>query len=365
MHESYSQIILPFHSSPELLEKYVNASGGIRTGKLMEHLDSLAGSSAYKHLLGPDVNRLGDLGERGFYVVTAAVDRLDMLESLSSPVRDLRISGQVISTGRSSMEVAVKIESLDPEGDSAADGKTVMLGRFSMVCRDAHTHKARPVNPLILSTPEEKQLFAIGEDQKSRKQSHSLRALSKVPPTSEEAQALHDLFLTYGQEGSAEKKSKRVWLSETKLENSLLMFPQERNVHQKIFGGYLMRLAYELGFTTATLFTRHPVRFLSLDGISFKRPVPIGSILRLTSHVAHTESTPEYPTLVNVGVKANVVDVATGSEITTNHFSFTWCTDDGEPLSRIVVPRSYEDAMMWLEGKRALDIGAEIRALRK
>ena len=28
------------------------------------------------------------------------------------------------------------------------------------------------------------------------------------------------------------------------------------SVHQKIFGGFLMRLAYELGFTTARLFTR-------------------------------------------------------------------------------------------------------------
>lgn len=32
-----------------------------------------------------------------------------------------------------------------------------------MVCRDATTHKAAPVNPLKLSTNEEKQLFALGE----------------------------------------------------------------------------------------------------------------------------------------------------------------------------------------------------------
>jgi hypothetical protein len=68
-----------------------------------------------------------------------------------------------------------------------------------------------------------------------------------------------------------------------------------------------MRLAYEvhklllcqvtdfdgcikLGFTNASVFTRGSVRFLSLDGISFARPVPIGSILRLTSHILHTSS---------------------------------------------------------------------------
>ena len=52
--------------------------------------------------------------------------------------------------------------------------------------------------------------------------------------------------------------------------------------------GYLMRLAYELGFTAASVFTgkRH-LRFFSLDGIWFERPVAIGSVLRLTARVTH------------------------------------------------------------------------------
>ena len=75
MHDSYSQIELPFASTPELLEQYVNAWGGIRIGKLMEHLDSLAGSIAYKHMLGPNVETISNVKERGFYIVTAAVDR--------------------------------------------------------------------------------------------------------------------------------------------------------------------------------------------------------------------------------------------------------------------------------------------------
>jgi acyl-coenzyme A thioesterase 9 len=97
MNDSYSELILPFGSDPQLLEQYTNASGGIRMGKsvaeiiqavipfcfelttrddrLMEHLDSLAGSIAYKHMLGPDVETLGQIHERGFYIVTASVDR--------------------------------------------------------------------------------------------------------------------------------------------------------------------------------------------------------------------------------------------------------------------------------------------------
>lgn len=96
MGDSYSELVLPFGSSTELMEQYTNATGGIRTGKqvslsrppliylilietiatrLMEHLDSLAGSISYKHMLGPTVETLGRIQERGFYIVTASVDR--------------------------------------------------------------------------------------------------------------------------------------------------------------------------------------------------------------------------------------------------------------------------------------------------
>jgi acyl-coenzyme A thioesterase 9 len=75
MHDSYSEVVLPLRSNATLFEQFINANGGIRTGKLMEHLDSLAGSIAYKHILGSDVQSLGSIEDRGLYVVTAAVDR--------------------------------------------------------------------------------------------------------------------------------------------------------------------------------------------------------------------------------------------------------------------------------------------------
>jgi hypothetical protein len=75
MHDSYCEVVLPFKSSPEFLEQYTNASGGIRTGKIMEVLDSTAGSVAYKHILGPEIETVGKIQEQGFYVVTASVDR--------------------------------------------------------------------------------------------------------------------------------------------------------------------------------------------------------------------------------------------------------------------------------------------------
>jgi len=124
-----------------------------------------------------------------------------------------------------------------------------------------------------------------------------------------------------------------------------------------------MRLAYELGFSTAALFTRQPIFFTSLDKIFFAKPVPIGSILRLTSEILYT--TPEAQcTTVHVRVKASVVEVESGLEEMTNDFRFTWRSQEGKPLDRIVVPKTYKEAMKWLEGRRALEIGDAIRSLR-
>ena len=64
---------------------------------------------------------------------------------------------------------------------------------------------------------------------------------------------------------------------------------------------YLMRLAYQIGYSTAILFSGRTMRFLSLHSTTFKLPVPVGSILRLTSAVAHTVpggEGSEYGTLV-------------------------------------------------------------------
>ncbi|KIP09446.1 hypothetical protein PHLGIDRAFT_22940 [Phlebiopsis gigantea 11061_1 CR5-6] len=362
MADSYCEQLLRFSSSPDMFEKYTNTSGGIRTGKLMEHLDSLAGSISYKHMLGP-VDSIGNVTELGFYLVTASVDRLDVLADLH-PVRDMRLSGQVIYVGKSSMEVAVRMEALNTDGRE----ETVMLGRFCMVCRDSKTHKAHAVNPLVMTSKEEETLWRIGEVHKNRRNKSAVQSLARVPPSSKEAEALHSLYLqsTVVSDTSNPRPAgdERVPMGETRLEKTLTMYPQERNIHQKVFGGYLMRLAYELGYSNSMLFTRGPVRFLSLDSISFARPVPIGSVLRLKSYILHTDSTEEFPVLIHVGVKANVVDIRTGTEQMTNDFRLTWCRQDGEPLKRTVVPMTYQEAMWWVEGKRALDLGAEIRAIR-
>ena len=54
-----------------------------------------------------------------------AFTRLEMLAPMYPPLQDLRLSGHVIHTGRTSMEIAVQLVAL---GDGGAE-ETLMLGK--------------------------------------------------------------------------------------------------------------------------------------------------------------------------------------------------------------------------------------------
>ena len=136
----------------------------------MEDLDSHAGVVANLHAMPRGL-------KEGEYVhpaiVTASVDRIIMLGGLSELV-DYEISGQTTWAGRSSMEISLDLVTL-PERN------VVLKASFTMVCRDPATKKyhplpspdclnmplltfrAMPVNPLIVETPEEQNIFRRAE----------------------------------------------------------------------------------------------------------------------------------------------------------------------------------------------------------
>ncbi|ORX34204.1 HotDog domain-containing protein [Kockovaella imperatae] len=394
MSESYTTFDLPLKSDERLYQRYVNAQGGFRIGKLLEHLDSLAGAVAYRHCL-PTYLRLSQSPDStqafheastraGLYLATASADRLDMLGKLNRDnVKDLRFSGFVTWTGNSSMEVVVKMEG-SPNTSSSSSWETIMIGRFAMVCRDSKTHKSKRIPELIVESEEEQALWNIGADHRKRLKQNSMMALDKVPPTSEEVKELHDLMLKIVDHNAKYMDGEQVvQMRDTETQTVQLMFPQDRNLHGKAFGGTLMRLAFELCFTNAALFASRPMRFLSLDEITFRLPVPIGAVLRLTSKVVNT-STPRAgeEAKVHIMVRAEVEEVDSGVSRTrgwpdarldanqgsqvrreTNTFFFTMAVEDGKPIGRTVVPTTYSESMHYLEGKRRLELGDEMRRL--
>ena len=66
-----------------------------------------------------------------------------------------------------------------------------------MVARDSRTHKARKINPLIVETPAERDLFEIASEHKARKQDSTRASLSRRPPTTDEITKLHEYMLAH------------------------------------------------------------------------------------------------------------------------------------------------------------------------
>lgn len=63
---------------------------------------------------------------------------------------------------------------------------------------------------------------------KNRRQELALGSLSRVPPSSSEAEDLHAFHLRHGQEVHTQDECERVWMGDTVIETAMLMFPQER-----------------------------------------------------------------------------------------------------------------------------------------
>ncbi|XP_048446999.1 acyl-coenzyme A thioesterase 2, chloroplastic-like [Pyrus x bretschneideri] len=141
-----------------------------------------------------------------------------------------------------------------------------------------------------------------------------------------------------------------ILLRYTRLGNSLICQPQQRNMHGRIFGGFLMHRAFELAFSTAYAFAGLVPCFLEVDHIDFLKPVDVGDFLCFRSCVLYTEvQNPDQP-LINIEVVAHVTRPKLRSSEVSNTFYFTFtvrpeakATKDGFRLLN-VVPATEEEA---------------------
>ncbi|KAI7880257.1 putative acyl-CoA hydrolase [Mucor mucedo] len=373
MFDSYIEEYLPFKSDPALLDEYIFSDGKIRTGKLLEDLDALAGAIAYKHIDN------GDPNAPPITVVTASVDRLDLFLP-EAGIENYKLSGHVSYVGNSSIEIFIKAETVpegerrlpkskieNPENLGILSKNTVLATRFTMVAIDPATHKPVKVNPLKLTSPAEERLFEMAEANKKRKRRAAETGLHRQPPTPEERLDIHDIFLQYSQytngtgddafmnsQSSDEMQplpSNLVWMRDTKIESNFLMQPQDRNLHNNIFGGYLMRRAYELAYANTALFmkTSSPT-LLSMDEVTFRKPVHVGTLLNLRSGIVLSEGYPHRS--VQVRVIAEVINIEKGTRETTNVFHFTLASGNDKVKLRRILPKTYAETMLWIDAKR-------------
>jgi len=116
-------------------------------------------------------------------------------------------------------------------------------------------------------------------------------------------------------------------LAETHLTNRYRVLPNHANNYDTAHGGIVMKWLDEIGAMAAMRFAGNPCVTARMDGLNFRRPIPVGDTALTEAYVyGHGE------TSVRVRVRAERENPTTGeTQVTTEgHFVFV-ALDDGEP----------------------------------
>ncbi|KAK9062587.1 hypothetical protein SSX86_019775 [Deinandra increscens subsp. villosa] len=342
---SRTTILYPFSSDYILREQYRNPWNGIRVGKLLEDLDALAGTISFKHcFVDPST-------AESLLLVTASVDKMVIKKPILVD-SDLKIVGAVTWVGRSSMEIQLEVLQSTQETSDPQDSQS-LIANFTFVARDSKTGKSAVINQITPETEKEKLLWKEAEERNKLRKERRVQQ-KKETENEREAERLNALLaegrVFIDMPALADRDS--ILIQDTCLQNSLVCMPQQRNTHGRIFGGFLMRRAFELAFATAYAFAGSAPLFLEVDHVDFLKPVDVGNFLRFKSCVLYTElENPEQP-LINIEVVAHVTRPELRSAEVSNKFYFTFTTKaDSITNSKIrsVVPATEEEARRVIE----------------
>ena len=387
---------IPIASDAFTKDQYTSSVGSVRLGKLLEDLDALAVNAAFKHCWA-EVHARGGSETQPLHLVTACVDRIDIVRPL--PRRDLRMSAFVSWTGASSVEVTVQLR----EAAAATSSAPLLQAAVVMVRLHPTTRRSAAVPQLLLEGAPASALaaFAAGAAARDVRQTDRASALERVAPLPGELQGMKSLINASrrarlgagGQEasqvgclpratlgvggGGPEDLLPVVAMGQTTSHNVFTTQPQDQNTAGAVFGGLLMRRAYELAQATVLQFLltsgqRHsspqdkaatvPVpRLMAVDDIAFVRPVQVGHLLQVAAQVVATQHA-----AAQVAVTCHTVDTTNpqAAPVHTNSFHFTFACvqqDEGDeggvhassPLAA-VLPDTYAQVIAQIDGKRRL-----------
>ncbi|KAH9782797.1 thioesterase [Citrus sinensis] len=274
---------------------------------------------------------------------------------VKKPIRvdiDLELTGAVTWVGRSSMEIQLEVTQSTQDTTDSTES-VALVANFTFVARDTKTGKSAPINQILPETEKEKLLWEEAEQR--NKMRKTKRAERKMTAENGDKDRLNALLaegrIFCDMPALADRDS--ILIKDTCHENSLMCQPQQRNIHGRIFGGFLMRKASELAFSTAYTFAGAAPLFVEVDHVDFLKPVDVGNFLRLKSCVLYTELENPARPLINVEVVAHVTSPELRASEISNKFYFTFTIrpevkKDGLSI-RNVVPATEEEARRVLE----------------
>ena len=273
-HDTRHIFVLPFSTDPALARRFLAVDsdivGNIRFGKILETLDKVAENTAlaYVHRFYPSAR-----------VVTAAVDSI-VLRNPADTKHNMVFSAQINHVGKSSMEVGIRIECLGSGSSHLASCY------FTMVARSTDTGEAKS---LLLPPLQYKE-----DIDKKRYQKAELRrqAYRDTLAKAEEMPSLDEyLFLKNLHKMQEAPDFKGVHAGKLVLESSCRAYPEQENVPTTIFGGYLVRKAYELAALAAAMVAPDRAVPCQVNRINFNQPVLLGDQLKFTARVVYTGKT--------------------------------------------------------------------------
>ncbi|XP_069687636.1 acyl-coenzyme A thioesterase 9, mitochondrial-like [Periplaneta americana] len=341
MNDSFASVIIPLKDDESLQEKYVTLKGYVRLGRLLEDMDIFAVWVAHKHIHNP---KQKPEDNTPYVIVTVLVDQISFTSYQAQHNANIRLSGHVSWVGSSSMEIVVWLEQF-----AHGHWEKMTKALFLMAARNSTNDSPALVNSLVPENDREKEILLGGESRKKRRIQFQQQSLLKVVPNTEEQKVIHNTFLQTVdvRDPTIHKRvlpSNSMWMDEVSYSSIIFGQPEDRNLHNKIFGGFLMRNALELSWMAGSLYSKYRPELLHISDISFLKPVNVGSFINMHAHVVYTEQN-----YMQIIVFADVFDPVSSQTVTTNSFQFTYKT----PADVLrIIPRSYSDAMLYIDGRR-------------
>ena len=262
---------LPLGSDPVLRRSYMIVDepiqGNIRFGLLLEILDKVAEETALQY-----VNQFHPTAR----VVTAAIDNI-VIRHAEDVTRDLTFAASINHVGRSSLEIGIRVEQ---PGEPTLH---VASCYFTMVARSGYGEGMTSVilPPLEYVKPIEKR--RAGKALARREEYRQQQAALLEPPSREEYEMLASLHQAQEEPGFSGHLCRKLTTDAWER-----MYPEKENVPFMIFGGYLIRRAFELSSICSELIAPGRSIIAAVNRINFFHPVRMGDKLHFTSRVVYT-----------------------------------------------------------------------------
>jgi acyl-CoA hydrolase len=244
--------------------------GNVRFGLMLEVLDKLAEEAALAYVREsfPDAR-----------VVTAAIDNI-YIRNAANVQRDLVFGARINFVGRTSMEVGIRADHPATATEPAAH---IASCYFTMVARSTAGEGA-----LSLVLPTFQPTDALGERRWQRaiaRREAYRKGLQQAqePPSRDEYAQLSELHAAQDQPGFegllADRCATESWDR---------TYPEHENVPEKIFGGHLIRRAYEQSSICAEEVAPNRPVIVAVNRINFVQPVRMGDKLHLVSRAVYS-----------------------------------------------------------------------------